>query len=196
MAFPTNVQSSRVRQEASEKNDLPATVTHQRLVLPTDIDPNIPYIPERCATTTQSGLTSVEAVPKSPKYLAPTKISQRNISSNWKFKSCGTSMDESEQHQKMKQDTLVERSPSTRDGTCPHGVKLPVYERVTSTANEANSSKRTVSEKIYCIKCWRGSNQEEEDSDWGGLDFYNSFLFFAFVVVGTEILIYCVMNCI
>ena len=169
VAVPTNVQSARVHQEASEKNDLPPTVTHQRLVLPTDIDPNIPYIPERCAITTQTGLSSVEAVPKSPKYLAPTKISQRNISSNGKFKSCGTSMEESEQHQKMKQDTVVERSPSTRGETCPHGVKLPVYERVTSTTNEANSRKRTVSEKIYCIKCWRGSNQEEEDeeSDWG-----------------------------
>ena len=48
VAVPINVQSARVHQEASEKNDLPATVTDQRLVLPTDIDPNIPYIPERC----------------------------------------------------------------------------------------------------------------------------------------------------
>ena len=144
VAVPTNVQSTRVHQEVSEKHDLPATVTHQRLFLPTDIDPNIPYIPERCATTTQTGLSSVEAVPKSPKYLAPTKISQRNISSNGKFKSCGTSIEESEQHEKMKQDTVVERSPSTRDETCPHAVKLPIYERVTSTTNEGNSRKRTV----------------------------------------------------
>ena len=153
----------------TSKKDLPATVTHQRLVLPTDIDPNIPYIPERCATTTQTGLSSVESVLKSPKYLAPTKISQGHSSSNGKFKCCGTSMEESEQQLKIKQNTVVERPSSTRDETCQHGVKLPVYERVTSTTNETNSRKRTVSEKIYCIKCWRGSNQEEEDedSDWG-----------------------------
>ena len=103
VAVPTNIQSaSTMGSRETSKKDLPATVTHQRLVLPTDIDPNIPYIPEHCATTTQTGLSSVEAVPKSPKYLAPTKISQGDSSFNGKFKSCGTSMEESEQQLKIK----------------------------------------------------------------------------------------------
>ena len=74
-------------------------------------------------------------------------------------------MEESEQQLKIKQNTVVERPLSTRDETCQHGVKLPVYERMTSATNDTNSRKRTVSEKIYCIKCWRGSNREEEDDD-------------------------------
>ena len=159
-----NVMSN---QDNAHPEDLPAAVPPRRLVLDTNINPNIPYVPERCATTTQTGISSVEAVPKSPKYLAPSRISQGGSHGDGKFRSCGTGMEETEGVRNKS--SVGERPPPSRDETCPHGIKLPVYEKITSTSTEANSRKRTVSERIFCVKCWRhdSEEEEEEDSDWG-----------------------------
>ena len=53
--------------------DTVIAATSSRVVLNTNLDPNIPYVPGTSTMERQTGISSVEAFPKSPKYLAPTK---------------------------------------------------------------------------------------------------------------------------
>ena len=126
-----------------------STPTSVRTVLPTNIPVEEAYIPGKNTTETQTGMSSVEAFPRSPKYLGASKVTK------------STSMSSSE----VGSTTTRKRG---RDENCPHGIGLPVVEIQTVIVKEGSIRKKTTSESIFCIKCWRNEDaSSDEDSDWG-----------------------------
>ena len=49
----------------------------------------------------------------------------------------------------------------------PHGIGLPVVKIQTVTIKEGIIQKKTTSESIFCIKCWRNGDASDEDNNGG-----------------------------
>ena len=139
------------------KQLLPDTVTaatSSRVVLDTNLDPNIPYVPGTSTMETQTGISSVEAFPKSPKYLAPTKCDR------------GTEMGAPKSTEMSNTSSTTTRK-RPREDTCCHGIYLPVVEIQTTTVKEGTMRRKTITETVHCAQCWRSEESDSEDSDWG-----------------------------
>ena len=145
-----------------------STEVKDRVVLDTNLDPKIPYNPGTVTPKipykpgsitmeTQTGISSVEAFPKSPKYLAPTRCDR------------GTEMGvpkANEMSHQMNTSAIATRK-RPREDTCCHGIRLPVVEIQRTTVKEGSMMKRTVTETVHCTKCWKSEDSDSDDSDWG-----------------------------
>ena len=98
---------------------------------------------------TQTGMSSVEALPQECKYLAASKTTR------------GTS---------MKATATGPAKRQRRDNTCSHGIHLPVFELQTTVVKEGGMKRKTTTETVHCLQCYRQRDEgssEDEDSDWG-----------------------------
>ena len=129
VAVPTNVRNASTlgSGEVAQNNDLPAIANHHRLILSTDIDLNVPYIPSVVRPTLRlvSALWRLYLSHQSIWHLstfcreaaAPAEI-LRFVIQEWK----------SQSNILRSNQTLWLRDRHRRDETCQHGVKLPVIK--------------------------------------------------------------------